>query len=751
VSELPDAELRVSGLPVSGLPVSALPVSALPVHERPYPVGDELDRIAFHNMLECATEAIYFKDLQSRFIAVSRALGTLHGREPEELLGLTDFDLFTSEHASAAYADEQRVIATGISMLGKEECETWPDRGDTWVTSNKRPLRDPDGHIIGTFGISRDITRTVNAEHDAISAANSLAIAHADLSRVEAQLRTVLDTSADAISLYDANLCYQYLNAAAMRMTNDPNGDALGQSDRELGRDAAFLAIWESGLKGVLATGEGCSVDFSIGSGADLRWFAAHLAPQRESQHGTPIGVVASTREVTELKRAQSKLAHQALHDPLTGLANRVLLVDRLTQALLRMERQPGKLALLFIDLDHFKVINDTHGHDTGDRLLVEVGERLTAIARRLDTVARFGGDEFVLLCDKLSTDDDVRVVADRVVRAIGEPFFNDGVELNVTASVGVLVTNDPYAGCENVVRDADAAMYQAKERGRDHYQFFDAGLRDRAVARNAVGWELAKALERGQFRLEYQPVVSLRDRTIVGMEALIRWDHPERGTIPPAEFIGLAETRGLMVPIGNWVLDEACRQLVEWAPLRDPALKPLGVAVNVSGRQLRGADFVSAVKVALERNDLAPSQLCLEITETALIEETAEARETLEAIAALGVHIALDDFGTGYSSLAHLRQFPVDVLKIDRSFVDRLETNDRERQIVAAVTAMAHVLNMIVIAEGIETLGQLTQLTDLGCDHAQGYLLARPMRPEALELLLRAQESPHVASSGAA
>jgi diguanylate cyclase (GGDEF)-like protein/PAS domain S-box-containing protein len=707
-------------------------------------------------MLEYAAEAIYFKDLQSRFVAVSRALATMHDREPEELLGLTDFDLFTAEHASAAYADEQQVIATGISMLGKEERETWPDRGDTWVTSNKRPLRDLDGHIIGTFGISRDITRTVNAEHDAMSAANALAIAHADLSRVEAQLRTVLDTSTDAISLYDATLRYQYMNAAAMRMTHDPTGDALGQSDRELGRDPAFLAIWEAALKGVLETGEGCSVDFSIGSGADLRWFASHLAPQKESEQGTPVGVVASTREVTELKLAQSKLAHQAVHDPLTGLANRVLLVDRLTQALLRMERQPGKLALLFIDLDHFKVVNDTHGHDTGDRLLVEVGERLTRIARRLDTVARFGGDEFVLLCDRLSNDEDVRVVADRVVRAVAEPFFNDGIELNITASVGVVITNDPYAGCENVVRDADAAMYQAKERGRDHYQFFDAGLRDRAVRRNAVGWELAKALERGQFRLEYQPVVSLRDRSIVGMEALIRWDHPERGTVPPAEFIALAETRGLIIPIGMWVLDEACRQLVEWTDLfprhgRDPANNPLGIAVNVSGRQLRSSDFVSVVKVALERNGLAPRQLCLEITETALIEETTEAKETLEAIAALGVHIALDDFGTGYSSLAHLRQFPVDILKIDRSFVERVETNDRERQIVAAVTAMAHVLNMNVIAEGIETLGQLTQLSNLGCDYAQGYLLARPMRPEALEELLRAQEDAHIASSGAA
>ena len=727
-------------------------MTEVPVPERPYPVGDELERIMFRNMLDHAAEAIYFKDLQSRFIAVSRALATVHRREPEELLGLTDFDVFTAEHASAAYADEQRVIATGISMLGKEERETWPDRGDTWVTSTKRPLRDLDGDIIGTFGMSRDISRTVNAEQDAVRTADALALAHADLSRVEAQLRTVLDTSTDAIVLYDANLCYQYLNAAAMRLADDPSGNSLGQTDRELGRDEAFLAVWESGLRSVLATGEGCPVEFSVGSGRDLRWFASHLAPQRESQHGTPVGVVASTREVTELRHAQSKLAHQAVHDPLTGLANRVLLVDRLTQALLRMERQPGRVALLFIDLDHFKVINDTHGHETGDRLLVEVGERLTAIARRLDTVARFGGDEFVLLCEKLSTDEDVRVVADRVVRGIGEPFFNDGIELNVTASVGVVVTGDPYAGCENLVRDADAAMYQAKERGRDHYQFFDAGLRDRAVAKNAVGWELVKALERGQFRLEYQPVISLRDQSIVGMEALIRWDHPERGTIPPAEFIGLAETRGLIVPIGTWVLDEACRQLVEWASLFPRHRhEPWSMAVNVSGRQLRNADFVSVVKVALERNGLAPGQLCLEITETALIEETAEARETLEAIAALGVHIALDDFGTGYSSLAHLRQFPVDVLKIDRSFVDRVETNDRERQIVAAVAAMAHVLNMIVVAEGIETLGQLALLTELGCDRAQGYLLARPMRPEALELLLRAQESAHVASSGAA
>jgi diguanylate cyclase (GGDEF)-like protein/PAS domain S-box-containing protein len=712
--------------------------AALTSEVRQPPTGQELEHLVVHNMLNDATEAIYFKDLQSRFIAVSRTLAAMHGRDAEDLLGLTDFDLFTHEHATEAFSDERQIIASGVPMLNKEERETWPDRSDTWVSSNKRPLRDVDGTIIGTFGLSRDITRRVTAEEDAVRTADALALVHTELGRVEAQLRTVLDTSSDGIALYDTQLSYQYLNAAARRAAEDPHWDFLGRTDRELGRDQAFLAVWEAGLRSVIATGEGCAVDFSLGNGRDLRWFASHLAPERETQFGPVIGVVASTREVTELKRAQSKLAHQAVHDPLTGLANRVLLMDRLGRALMRMERQSAPIALLFVDLDHFKEINDTYGHDAGDRVLIEVGERLTEIARRIDTVARFGGDEFVLLCDKLSTDDDVRVVADRVVRGIGEVFVIDGLELHITASVGVVMTGDAYASSESLVRDADAAMYQAKERGRNHYQFFDAGLRDRAVAKNAVENELACALDRGELRLEYQPVFSLSGhRYIAGVEALIRWDHPDRGIVPPVEFIGIAEARGLIVPIGTWVLNEACRQIVEWAPLRDPALEPLGVAVNVSGRQLREADFVEVVKEALQTHGLAANQLCLEITETALIEETAEAREALEELAAVGVHIALDDFGTGYSSLAHLRQFPVDVLKIDRSFVDRLETSDRDREIVAAVTAMAHVLKMTVVGEGIETEGQLRQLTDLGCDEAQGYLLARPLRPAALAQLL--------------
>jgi diguanylate cyclase (GGDEF)-like protein/PAS domain S-box-containing protein len=690
------------------------------------------------NLLSGTDEIIYFKDLHSKFLRVSVGCAALHGLPPAALVGLGDFDLFTAEHAARAYSDEQRIIATGVAMVDVEERETWPDRADTWVSSTKLPLRGADGSIIGTFGISRDITRRVTAEAEASRQSAQVVLAHAELGRVEAQLRAVLDTATDGIALYDGQLRYQYLNATAERMTGMSIDEILGRTDRSLGRDEAFLAVWENALQAVLRTGESCAVDFSLGAGADVRWFQAHLAAQTSPTGRDPIGVVASTREVTELKKAQDDLAHQAVHDPLTGLANRVLMMDRLTQVLLRMERQPSRIAVLFVDLDRFKEVNDTCGHDVGDRVLIEVAKRLTGVARRMDTVARLGGDEFVMLCQKLSSDQDVRVIADRVVRALAEPFLDGDRELFVTASVGVVVTTDPYVGGDVLLRDADAAMYQAKERGRNHYQFFDPELRDRAAITYAVETDLGRALERRQFRLEYQPLFSLPDQRLVGVEALIRWDHPDRGCVPPDEFIGVAETRGLIVPIGSWVLEEACRQVKEWAQLNGPSAASLRVAVNVSGRQLREPDFATTVKETLARYGLEPGRLCLEITETALIEEAVQAREVLEELAALGVHIALDDFGTGYSSLAHLRQFPVDVLKIDRTFVDKLSGGDREREIVAAVIAMAHVLGMTVVGEGIETVDQLHHLIDLSCDTGQGYLLARPQKPPEISKLLK-------------
>jgi diguanylate cyclase (GGDEF)-like protein/PAS domain S-box-containing protein len=700
----------------------------------------DLERICARNLLESADEVIYFKDLQGHFLWLSKAWGTHLGFNPEQLLGLTDFDLFGPEHATGAFDDEQEIIATGQPMVNKQELETWPGRPDRWVSSTKMPLRDDDGQIIGTFGISRDITRLVQAEEEATGKTAALAAAHSDLGRMETQLRIVLDTSADAIALYDSQLRYQYVNSATERILGLDSASILGRTDRELGREDLALASWETGLASVLATGEKCLVDFSLGAGLEQRDFQSHLAAHRETPAGAPVGVVTSTREVTELTRVQDAMSHQAVHDPVTGLPNRVLLMDRLTQALARMQRRTSQIALLSINLDEFKQVNDTFGHSAGDRLLVEVGRRLTAFSRHNDTVARLGGDEFVLIYDDVGSDEDVNRLVDRVLRSLAEVHLDNGRELFVTASIGVVVTADPHVPAENLIRDADAAMYQAKTRGRNCYQFADPEFRERASGRYTVETELTRALDRGQLRLEYQPVFALKNQVITGAEALIRWDHPERGTVPPVEFIAIAEDRGLIVPIGTWVLDEACRQLVEWAAIPSVGSPALTMAVNVSGRQLGARNFVELVKAALERHGLAPEQLCLEVTETALLENIDLARATVADLGELGIRIALDDFGTGYSSLAHLTQFPVNVIKIDKSFVNQLQTDRPGHQIVAAVTAMAHVLGMSVVAEGIETAEQLDHLVELGCDDGQGYLLGRPMRPEVLVELLKAR-----------
>jgi diguanylate cyclase (GGDEF)-like protein/PAS domain S-box-containing protein len=660
----------------------------------------------------------------------------MHDRD---IIGLTDFDVFSTEHASAAYADEQRIIATGVAIVNNEERETWAHRPDTWVASTKLPLRDLDDKIIGTFGISRSVDRLVQAQQVATKNAQALTDALADLHRTEAELRTVLDISPEAISKYGRDLRYQYMNPAAQRMVGQAATEVLDHSDRELGREEDFLATWEGGLTAVLESGDGCVVEFSAGTGEDARWFQTHMAPELDAD-GAVLAVLTSTRELTALKRAERALEHQALHDPVTGLANRVLLMDRLTRALSLLERQPGQVAVLFVDLDHFKEINDSLGHDAGDRILIEVARRLARVSRRIDTVARFGGDEFVVLCDKLHAEDDVRMIAGRIVRALFEPFDDHGRELNISGSVGIAVTADPLAEPSDLVRDADAAMYQAKERGRNRFQFFDADLRDRAAAKHSMEAELRRAIVRDEFRVFYQPLFSLEDIRIVSFEALIRWQHPERGTVPPLDFIPVAEDRGLMVDIGTWVLDQACRQLAIWTAQRDPALPLLSVAVNVAGSQLRDPDFAAKVCAALERHRLAASQLCLEITETVLLQEAVDAAGAIEALSRVGVHIALDDFGTGYSSLAHLRNFPVDILKIDRSFVDRLNHSDRERKVIAAMTAMAHALGMTVVGEGIETAEQLRGLQDLACDDGQGYLLSHPLPAAEATALLAAR-----------
>jgi diguanylate cyclase (GGDEF)-like protein/PAS domain S-box-containing protein len=530
-----------------------------------------------------------------------------------------------------------------------------------------------------------------------------------------------------------------FLNLVAEKMTGWPWEEAVGQPMAEVFRiqDAATHEPTPNPMEAAL----GQNRTVHLPSNCILIRRDGFETPIEDSvapihdREGKATGAVIVFRDVSAARAMAEQMIHSAQHDFLTGLPNRMLLNDRVNQAIALAARHAKKVAVLFLDLDGFKHINDSLGHPIGDKLLQSIAKRLVSCVRGSDTVSRQGGDEFVVLLSEMAQQEDAAISALRILEAVSKAHSIDQHDLHLTASIGVSVCPDDGLDAETLIKNADIAMYQAKENGRQSYQFFKPVMNVRAVQRQSIEESLRRALERNEFSLHYQPKIRLATGEITGAEALIRWTHPTHGPVSPANFIPVAEDCGLILPIGQWVLREACMQARAWL---DAGL-PLGsIAVNISSMEFREDNFLESVFTTLSETGLDPKCLELELTESVLMKRAESAASVLKALRARGVQIAVDDFGTGYSSLSYLRKFPIDALKIDQSFVRQITSAPDDSTIVTAVISMGRSLKLRVVAEGVETQGELAFLRARQCDEAQGFYFSRPVLPHQFANLLK-------------
>jgi diguanylate cyclase (GGDEF)-like protein/PAS domain S-box-containing protein len=559
----------------------------------------------------------------------------------------------------------------------------------------------------------------------------------AALAASEARFRSLVQNSSDMITVIDPAGMVRYQSAASARVLGlDPAAvldrraiEFLHPDDVE--RVAAFFAD-AMNERGAPATVE-ARLRHRDGS-----WRNAEVMATNRLTDEHVGGFVLNIRDVTERHELEEQLRHQAFHDTLTGLANRARFIDRLEHELARSTRHGRAAAVLFLDLDDFKSVNDALGHPAGDLLLVAVAARLEANLRPGDTTARFGGDEFAILLDDCVDASQAMEAGDRIIAALRAPFDLDGNEVFVRASVGVALSQGGRMRGDELLRRADVAMYAAKAAGKGRCHAYEPGMQTTALERLTLAGDLQRAIERDEFVVRYQPLIELSTGRIAGFEALVRWRHPLRGLLPPDDFIALAEDTGLIVPIGRWVLTRACAQARRWQQAY-PSAPALSMAVNISTRQVHAEGLTQTVWEALRDAGLPPGSLVLEITESVMMQDTEAAIARLEELKALGVRLAVDDFGTGYSSLSYLRRFPIDVLKIDKSFVDGVDTQAKEAELAHAIVDMARALGMEIVAEGIERPEQLARLQSLCCDFGQGYYFAHPLDEDAIDALLRA------------
>jgi len=676
----------------------------------------------YRRLFEESRQAIYLTRRDGTFEDANPAALALFGVRQEEL---------GTANASEFYADPADRVAfqEAIEWAGGS-VEQYPVRMksrsgrlmDCLLTTTVR--RDAEGAIVAYQGIVEDVTDRLSAERA--------------LAERERLFRSLIEHASETITVVQADGTITYESPSLRRVLGYEPEELIGRNVFELvhQRDRARAMDQLDLLLRRPAQTARLEVDYLHRDGT---WRTLEAVGRNLLADPAVAGIVINARDVTDRKRAEAQLLHDAFHDRLTQLPNRALFLDRLNHRLTVAQRgESDPFAVLFLDVDRFKVVNDSLGHSVGDQLLVALARRLRSTLRPGDTVARLGGDEFTLLLDGADVAE-ARLVADRIHEALQRPFDVGGHDVYVTASIGIASSQTRYRAAEDMLRDADLAMYRAKDQGRARHETFDEALHLAALTRLQIETDLRRALERVEFEVFYQPIVSLEDRRLLGFEALLRWWHPARGLLLPGAFLPLAEDTGLVVPMGLWVLQDVCRQMKEWQnTLGDPLLVPL--RVNVSALQLARPDFVDEVAGALKDHDVPVALLNLELTESAMMQQAESTVATLTRLKELGVGLAIDDFGTGYSSLAYLHRFPTDSVKIDRSFVHRLADGATELGIIRTILSLASDLGMSVVAEGIETEAQAVALREAGCPAGQGYLYARPFPADQAEEMMRAQ-----------
>ncbi len=665
----------------------------------------------YRMLLEQASDSIFVNDLEGRFLEVNAQACMMLGYSREELLRLGAREVMDPADLAA------RPLIVPKPGGGRLVFERLLRRKDgTTFPVEVSSARLADGRI---QAILRDITERKAAE----AALHASEAGLAEAQRIAHVGSWAYDHATGALRWSDEYFRIAGFTPRSFVPTIEGNLALVHPEDR-----ADIAERFRS-----FATGTVVEFEYRLVRQDGAVRFIQQRAESLAEATGRPARWSGVIHDVTEQRQLERQLVHQAFHDALTGLPNRALFHDRLGQALARARRDGWPCAVLFLDLDRFKDVNDTLGHDAGDRLLVAVATRLRGGLRDGDTLARLGGDEFVVLLEDVADVGDATRTVTRLLAALTPPLALDGREYRLTASVGIALGRVDHARPEEVVRDADIALYRAKEGGRAGYAVFDPAMQAALVARLDLERDLRQALERGEFLLHYQPIVDLRTGRMIRAKVLARWQHPTRGLVPPGDFIPLAEETGLIAPLGRWVLGEACRQAAAWAA----AGTPVAIAVNLTTREFQHPGLAREVAAALATTGLAARWLGLEITESLAMRDMAATIATLAALGALGVPVAIDDFGTGYSSLAYLKRLPVGALKIDKAFVDGLGTDEEDTAIVATIVTLAHALGLRVVAEGVETAAQADQLLQLGCDLAQGYHFARPLPPAELQALL--------------